>query len=327
MKITFISGIPLDYWGGGEKWQVNVANALVDRGHDVEMKTLIFRLGDKRKLPVIPLNPKIRVSKGYMHTVKDSDLTYVMYHPLSGLSFHIKSGKRIAGIHSGYYLHPSYMTVEHRLSAEGLRLFISSGISGLLEKRELAKFDAVHDLYDYYKIKHDRVYFIPNFVDGSVYKPTGEKNERFTVGYSGRKIGIKGYDRFLELKKTMGDEVKFTETNNIPEYDMPFFYSRCSVMIIPHRSIPKLMQRSTSVIESMMCGTPVICFGKAPEEKLTLPINFCENVAQMVDTVRRIKRSADYPALSNQCRVAAMALDKKPTIDKLEKMFEDVYKI
>jgi len=190
-------------------------------------------------------------------------------------------------------------------------------------KTELSKFKAIHTVTPVYPLKHNNVYFIPNFVDGNKYKPF-PKDDEFTVGYSSRKIWAKGWDIFLKLEELMED-IKFVVTDNIPEPEMPQFHSRNHVTVVPAR----VDTFGLVNVESMLCGTPVISSGLPTHKVLGLPIRYAyrlEEYIKEIDILRDLYEAGMYNSISEICRNSALKYDKSLIIDKLETMFEEVAK-
>jgi len=311
MKITFGHHLSLSYRGGGEKWITQLANELVRRGHEVSVKCLPFW----RKDNPIDLLPEIDYEEGYFHHL-DGDVVYITYNPLSWLNFRTKAPK-IGGIHSHCYWQP--------LAREyGLLPNLANVVNAATSKWELGRFDAIHTVTNVYPINHKNVYFIPNFVDGQLYSPLAPKNEEFTIGYASRKVWQKGYDVFLELQELL-DDVIFATTGNIPENNMPEFYSKNHVTLVPAR----VDTFGLVNVESLMCGTPVISSGLPTHRALGLPILYAHRVDQYVERIEELRNLFDvgaYDDLSNICRNSAMVYDKHKIIDHLENMFEEVSK-
>lgn len=323
MKIVFAHHLSLSYFGGGEKWVVQVANELANRGHEVEIRCLPVMLGKERQISP-RLSEKVKYEESYFHTIKDTDITYVTYHPLNWMNFRIKDGKKVAGIHSQCYWFPIRKNY-------GLLPNLANFVHKIVGNMELHKFDAVHTVYDAFPIDHESLYYIPNFADLEFYHPTLPKSDEFTVGFASRKIWWKGYDIYQRLKRRLTD-VFFLETNNVPEQEMPNFYSKNHLSLIPSRIAPmpsRIMQTSLAVLESHMCGTPCLCYGNQPLRENSLPIYFARSISEFTKVIYGLKDVYEndyrsYQNLSTLCRKSSLEFDKKATIDKIETMFEEL---
>lgn len=299
---------------------MNVANELSRRGHQVEIRCLPFTLDSKRKIRP-NLSPKVSYREGYFHTIRDSDLNYITYSPLNWLNFRVKKGKKIAGLHSWCYYYP----ISKRF---GLLPNVASLVHKFVGNMELNKFDAVHSLTNFFPIDHPNVYVIHNFSDGTVYRPCESKRKVFSVGFASRPIWQKGYDIFLKLKQKL-DDILFISAGDIPESEMPKFYSRNHLTLAPTRPInfpPRLMVDSMTVIESNLCGTPVLCYGDNPYDPIDLPITFAKFIPDFADKIMYLRDNYDsYQKLSVECRSSALkTFEKLVVVDQIERMFEEV---
>lgn len=311
MKISFGHHLSLTYRGGGEKWLTQLANELTCRGHDVTIRCLPFW---KRDNPV-DLLPEIDYKEGYFHSL-DGDINYLTYNPLSWINFKVK-GPKIGGIHSHCYWQPFAWRY-------GLLPNLANFVHMITKRWELERFDALHTVTPIYPLNVEKVYHIPNFVDGKHYSPKVPKSDEFTVGFSSRKVWQKGYDIFLELQELL-DDIKFVTTGNILEKKMPEFYSRNHVTVVPAR----VDTFGLVNVESLLCGTPVVSSGLPTHKALGLPILYAYNLDQYIEKIELLKGmfySGLYKDLSDTCRITALMYDKYIIIDQLENMFEEVSK-
>ena len=316
MHIAFCHHLSLKYGGGGEKWLAEIANELALRGHKVEVNCLPFTMGDtKSKVAAPVLLNDVEYNEGLFHNVKGADVTYVTYNPLNWLSFKT-SRPRIAGIHSHCYW-------QHLDAKYGMLPNLANFFNSIIGGKELARFDAIHTVTDIYPISHGRVFFVPDFVDSNVYKPTSEKREEFTVGFASRKVWQKGYDIFKQLQQMLKD-VAFVATENIAEALMPKFYSMNHLTIVPAR----VDTFGLTLVESLMCKTPVLSSGLETHKSLKLPISFAEGIKEYAGRILYFKRtykSAGYQKLVEAGRTSAMQkYDKEKVINRLEAMLEEV---
>lgn len=317
MKIAFGHHLSLAYMGGGEKWLLQLAEELSRRGHEVEIRSLPLTLPDGRKLP-IRLPEGVGYREGFFHDLTDADVSYVTYHPLNWLSFKTRR-PRIAGIHSHCYWQPLALRY-------GALPNLANLMNRLTSKRELGRFDAVHMVTDAYGVAHDRVYHIPNFVDSRFYHPSKPKADEFTVAYASRKVWQKGYDLFLKVSDRLRGRVRFVETRNTPEASMPEFYSSSHATIVPAR----VDTFGLTIVESMLCGTPVVSSGLPAHRALRLPISFASTPEGYEKEILRFKsiwEGDGYGELSENCRLQAMRYDKRRIVDRIEEMFFEVSRL
>jgi glycosyltransferase involved in cell wall biosynthesis len=303
MRIAFAHHLSLSYGAGGEKWVINTAKALAKK-HEVEVYALPFLLDGKPKL-----NPKeklegITYHEGFFHKIK-ADVTYVTYNPLSFLNFNIK-GPKIAGIHAEvYWQKPNLHYGKYPLVANIVNRFTSY--------MELRRFNAVHRLNSLYPINHTCVYTIPNFVDSTVYKPI-KKNSEFTVAYASRRVWQKGFDIFKQIQKRLDCRVKVS--GEVAEVDMPSFLSDAHVVLAPSR----VDTFGLSIVEALMCGTPVVTSPLASHFELGLPLKYANSPQDYLNEVNKLRKES-VDLLRDVCRLSAMRYDKTLVMDKLEAMF------
>jgi glycosyltransferase involved in cell wall biosynthesis len=297
--------LSLRYGAGGEKWVINTAKALRDRGHDVAVYALPFLLEGKGKI-----NPKthldgIPYKESYFHHVT-GEVNYITYHPLSKMSFRV-DGPKIAGFHSeAYWQQPNLRYGVYPLTANIVNRFVSYG--------ELRSFQAVHRLNCLYSINHPNVFTIPNYVDSEVYKPI-KKSDEFTVAYASRQVWQKGFDIFKKIERHLNCRVKIS--GNIAEQDMPKFLSDAHVVIAPSR----VDTFGLSLCEAMMCGTPVVTSPLTSHFALGLPLRYAVSPQDYLDEVNKLKHEPNFGLLSDVCRFSAMRFDKEYIMNSLEAMF------
>ena len=309
MKIDFGHHLSLTYQGGGEKWLTQLANELSLRGHEVSVYCLPFW----KKTRTVQLLPEVSYHEGYFHKLK-GDVAYITYNPLSWINFHTAAPK-VGGIHSNCYWQP--FALQYGLLANAANL-----VHMITKRWELKKFNAIHIVTPVYIIDAKNVYYIPNFVDSAVYHPTVDKNEEFTVCYCSRKVWQKGYDIYEAIKKELPD-VKFIESNNTPENEMPDLYSQSHVTVAPAR----VDTFGLTIIESLFCGTPVICSGLPAHKALSVPLTYAHTVEEYVKEILEHKSSHTYHTYdfyTTQCRVSALKYDKPHTIDEIEQMLINI---
>ncbi len=246
--------------GGGEREMCELANELAVRGHEVEVYSLPYMMGAKPKVDPRKVLEEVPYHEGWTHKI-ETDVAYTFYHPLSTLNFRVK-GKRIASFHSqAFFLRsvsPSY----------GLAPMAASYGTRLIGPMELRLFDAIHTHHPHPTIKHRKTYTIPGWVDTKVFRPTGPKNEEFTVLFSGRALWQKGWDIYVSLARRMRDlGIKFLYVGGAIKDDvihslgfqgslmaLSQIYNSSHVLMDPVRADTF----GRVAVESMACGTPVV---------------------------------------------------------------------
>jgi len=314
LHISFAHHLSLSYYSGGEKWLINTANELVKRGHDVEIYALPFLLDGKPKINPKTLLNDIPYTEGKHHKVK-ADVTYITYNPLSWLNFQT-SPPRIAGLHSETYWQSPHIRY-------GLLPNISNIVNRFTSYFELRRFQAVHAVSNVYPINHPKVFHIPNFVDSSKFKPCREKNNNFTVVYPSRKVWQKGWDIFSLIEKRAKTNVLVS--GMIPESELPSFYSQAHVTVVPAR----VDTFGLSIVESMMCETPVITSPLPVHKSLNLPLLYAKTVEDYLDGIERFRsvwceNRDGFNIFAQMCRQMSLRFDKNLIMTKLNNMFEEV---
>lgn len=309
MRLVFGHHLSLSYRGGGEKWLTQLANELTLRGHEVTIRALPIW---KRDNP-IELLPEIDYEEGYFHTL-NGDVNYLTYNPLSWVNFKVK-GPKIAGIHSHCYWQPFAWRY-------GLLPNLANFVHMITKRWELERYDAIHTVTPIYPLNVENHYYIPNFVDGEFYSPKVPKNDEFTVGYASRKVWQKGYDIFLQLQ-TILEGINFVETNNIPESEMPNFYAKNHVTVVPAR----VDTFGITGVESLMCRTPVVSSGLPTHRVLGLPMYYASTIDDYIEKIQYllgIYESEFYKVLTRDCRESALRFDKIAVVNQLEQMLYEV---
>lgn len=318
MRIAFCHHLSLSYGGGGEKWIVQLANELVKRGHTVTIYCLPFTMTGAMSFDFkSQLNTYIKYHESLFHFV-DADVAYITYHPLNWLSFFTKAPK-IGGMHSHAYWKP--LDVKY-----GLLPNLAIAVNALTSRWELAHFKIIHNILDEYPINHPNIKTIPNFVDESKYKLSGVKHTEFTVGFASRKNWQKGYDIWEELKVLLKNNgINTIETGNVPENEMPRFFSQCHVISVPAR----VDTFGITIIESIFCGSIPVTSSLVTHRALSLPLFYADTSESMLKRILEVKEMWDggiYVQYQNILLRQAEKFQKDKVINSLEKMFEEACK-
>lgn len=318
LRICFCHHLSLAYWGGGEKWIVAIAKELTKRGHDVEIYALPVLLEGRRKLDPRDVLDGIPYSEKVHHKVS-GDVVYVTYNPLSWLNFQT-SKPRIGGIHSEVFWVPPHVRY-------GFFPNLANTVNRFTGYFDLRHFDAIHTVTDALPIDHPKVYFIPDFVDTNLFKPTCNKKERFTVAFSSRRVWQKGYDLFQETVDLLEPEIpiKPSIAERIPEIEMPDFLSSSHVSLLPSR----VDTFGLSIVESSLCETPVITTPIPTHERLELPLTYGKSVADFRRAVLNFydlweHDREEFWRFAKECRRKALKFDKAKVVDQIARMFEEV---
>jgi len=316
INISFAHHLSLRYFGGGEKWLISTVKELAKKGHNIEIYSLPFLMGSKPKINKDQLHETLQdipYTESYHHNIK-SEVVYVTFHSLTFLNFRT-SKPRIAGLHSHTYWynpHPHY----------GFLPNLANITNRFTSYFDLRRYNAVHTVTNVYPINHPCVYYIPNYVDSSFYTPNGEKESLFTVAYASRKVWQKGWDIFQQIQKK--SNFNFLISGSIPEQEMPQFFSKAHVTVVPSR----VDTFGLTIVESMMCETPVITTPLETHRALNLPLFLAETPRDYIKTIKFISdqllNQNLYKLVCDLSRQSALQYDKKLIITKLENMFKEV---
>jgi glycosyltransferase involved in cell wall biosynthesis len=309
----------LSYYGGGEKWIINVAKELANRGHDVEVYALPFMLDGKPKINPRKALDDIPYCEAFRHTIK-ADVVYLTYNPMSWLNFQT-SKPRIAGIHTHAYWTPMHIRY-------GLKPNIANMAHKIAGDFELKRFNAVHMVTNAYSVNHPRVYYVPNFVDAQMYRPIKDKDDVFTIAYSSRMVWSKGWDTFQAVTNALSKQDRFkikVSQQKVGEENMPEFLSSSHMALLP--SVVDTF--GLSIVESLLCETPVITTPLVTHKQLGLPLIYDNSVSGFINKVRRIgslwsENREEYLASARLCRQEALKYDKSVVMEQLENMLMEV---
>jgi len=318
LQVRFCHHLSLSYWGGGEKWVVGIAKELVKRGCDVEIYALPLLLEGRRKINPRDVLDGIPYCEKMHHKVK-GDVVYVTYNPLSWLNFQTTT-PRIGGIHSEVYYVPPNLRY-------GLFPNLANITNKFMGDCELRHFDAIHTVTEACPINHPKVYFIPDFVDAGLFKPTREKDEDFAVAFSSRLVWQKGYDLFQQTMDLTRQEIpiRANVADGISGDEMPDFLSSNHISLLPSRADTF----GLSIVESCLCETPVITTPLPSHQLLGLPLAYGASTGDFKRLVLGYYHmwehdKEEFMELSKDCRVKALKFDKAVIVNKMLKMFEEV---
>jgi len=330
MRIAFYSHNSFRYGGGLEKQLRFISEALRKKGHNVKLYSLPISQ-DRKNLT----NISVSESSSWSHNI-DADVVYITYHPLS--SFLCKTScPSIAGIHTQVFF-------LKRVSLKyGLIPFASNIVYKMIGKKELQRFSAVHVNNKILAplVSHPNVYYVPNWVDGSVYKPY-PKDEDFTVAFVGRRLWQKGWDIFqkmIPLLKRENIRIKcvgkfdkmidgVTYTGFLSSEELARTYSSIHAVIYPTRADVF----GNVIVESLLCGTPVITTRLNTRKGLELPLIYTDDEKDILSRVLELKHlwlnyKTEFFERCDEYRSAAIKYDARVVIPKFESMLEEVAKL
>ena len=331
MKVAFCHYYSLSFGGGGERFLVEAATWLVDRGHDVSIYSVPFRRGS--------WNPALR---GFLYREApvhffSAGVTYFMYNPLVSHLFRQRS-PRIAGIHSplltGSLAGPTYAggSLADDVRNHGPFAAVMKHSSQTFRNKELSAFDAVHwpGATVPAAFPHRRLFAIPGWVNTRTFYPKVDKNKEFTVLFVGRHDYGKGFDRYLELSESLRN-LRFISTGESigrvvgvghpSDENLAALYSSSSVLVCPSRGDTVGMV----LLESLACGTPVLTTSIPAHTALGLPLVLADDTRGMARALDKLyhmwKADKDrYEQMVREGSAAAKRYDINNVLPKFERM-------
>jgi len=342
MRIAFASPVSISHYAGCEKWIVGTANALVKRGHEVDIYATPYT-------PRKNVNPKsvIQSNIGYFEDwafdlSDDYDVVYVVYTPLVWRVFKSRSPK-IAGLH--YHLcFPSELE-ERVLNNVNLALRYYNPISvltywsfKLFGKYDMRAFHGVHVPNNPFQLLlfHENIYFVPNWIDLSLYKPTRDKRDKFTILFVGRHDWEKGWFdynaicRILSRKERSIRCVSTGEGNEcveglgfLDDKELVNLYSESHLLVHPSKSD----MFGLVILEALACNTPVITTSISAHRALSLPLMYANTITEFVEKILEVYdlwRKGRYEELTSNLRAHVMKYDITRILPRIEDMFRNV---
>jgi len=332
LKIDILTHLSLSYFGGGEREMVDLGIAMRRRGHEVTIRSLPYTLNGVRRVRPEEVLEGLPYSESWVHRSR-ADLAYVFYHPFCGLNFHA-SGKKIAAFHS-------LVWVTKQRRGYGLVPRVAASLSRYTIPLELRAFDAVHvherRIESYLRRFSAKTWVIERPVDVETFKPTADKDDRFTILFAGRPVWQRGWDRFEELAERLGRRgIRFAfvggdaRNRNIQSYGFVLdrsrladIYSRAHLVVSPQR----VDGIGRCELEAMACGTPVITTSTSRSLESVALIRACpeELEDRSLELYESWKERNGYDELIKAARRdCTRAFSFESVMDRYEEMFRCV---
>jgi glycosyltransferase involved in cell wall biosynthesis len=332
LKIDLLTHLSLSYFAGGEREMVDLGIAMRKRGHDVTIRSLPYTLDGIRRVKPEEVLEGLPYVESWVHRSR-ADVAYVFYHPFCGVNFHV-SGKKIAAFHSLVWF-------TKRRKRYGLVPRLAASLSKYTIPLELQGYDAIHvhdrKIASHLRRFHAKTWVIEHAVDLDTFKPTSEKDDRFTILYAGRPVWQKGWDRFETLASKLSKRgIRFVfvggyaPSRSIQSYGFVLdksklaeIYSKAHLVLIPQR----VETLGRSELEAMACGTPVITTAKFGSlESIALIKTAPEDLElRSLELFESWKGRNGYDELAKAARRdCARAFSFKSVMDKYEQMFKSV---
>jgi glycosyltransferase involved in cell wall biosynthesis len=341
IKISLCHHYSITFYAGGEKMILKLAKNLSDIGHDVEIRSIpLYRKNiDLRKdLQGIPY------SESWVHFF-DTDVAYIVYAPMVS-NFFITRAPRIAGIHG--FIPASSLSSEEATNLTPIQFYKRYGLMFTLansyfkhfQKFDFSGFDAIHIINQSMKFEHNYVYYVPNYIDTSFYTTCKEKNEKFTVLFTGRHEWSKGWEEYRKtcwLLSELGYNFRFLCTGEgdkiieglgfVEEEDLPKLYSEAHVTLYP----AKIDTFGLVIIESLACGTPVVTTPILAHRGLGLPLHYADCPIDFAKNIIEIYyqwkyKNGEYMKEKEKFQAMVKKYDKINVFPKFVNMIENIYR-
>ena len=187
------------------------------------------------------------------------------------------------------------------------------------------------ELYTLARSNHSKVYYVPNGVDTSLFKPKNRiPKGNLIIGYVGKRDNIKGYNSIIiNISKYERGIILKTNTNRwnkaTPHIEMPDFYNSIDVYIVA-----SLAEGTPNpALEAAACGKPIIStkVGNMPEfiehGKNGFLVN--RNINDFVNKIKQLKSNPDKCLeMGKNARKQAEKWDWKIQSENYRKMFKEV---
>jgi len=345
MKIALVTPISLHSFGGAERKLIEAADMLAEKNYDVNLYALPY-MHPEGKVKKTSIFPSERINAKYYeakHHKIQANVAYVVYTPLIWRRFKI-SCPIIAGLHSPllFVSRNSLSTFTNPLLTiqryKSLKYMASFWLSRFIKTVDLARFNAVRTLNSALKIKHRRVYCIPDWVNSKVFRPRiTSKNDVFTVFFSGRHHWEKGFDMFLKIAailKERGFKIRFICTREgmrfvegtgfLNDNKLAETYSSSHLVIYPSR----MDTFGGVILEAAACGTPVITT-PLPAHQLNLPLLYADKISDYIRATVAIynmwkQQMGLYEKLARIQYEQALKYDVEKVFPKFELMLKQV---
>jgi glycosyltransferase involved in cell wall biosynthesis len=343
MKVALCHHYSLTFHGGGERFLIDTAKQLIKRGHKATIYALPF---GSRPINLENELQGIGYHEGFIHNVSDVDVAYFIYAPLVRNLF-LGKFPRIGALHAFVFLdelqHAEIRSMS-RLSfikEFGLSRFVSNFYFARLEKRKLGGFNAIHvinsealKLFDLTK----RVYYVPNWIDTSRFKPIEEKAERFTVLFTGRRA--KGFSTFVKIADLLRKEgmdfiaigPDLESVGNVKSLgfiidveELIRLYSRVHALVYTS----KIDAFPLTLLEAAACKIPIVALSTRAIKGLDLPLFYAASAEEFAKAIEELRdlwqtRNDKYIKLAEGMRTETRKYDVNTVFPKFVDMLKEV---
>lgn len=276
MKILIYSPYSIKFGGGGERWIIEVAKRLMDRGHDIKIVTTTFGTRELQdtfhtdlkklkqsvewiELPYykLPLGILLLPPKAFRELLKIANSVDIVYfnniftlQEVMMLIVKVITKKRVINMYQAPIVYTSFLSRVYR---------------NTISRNVVRYFDANHVLNN-----HDRqilerwgiknIYQIPNGVDIEKFRPpAGEKDSsKFTVLFVGRLNYHKGFDILLEAIKIVNQDSNLSSGIHFIIAGSGEMQSKITKLEEEHENIKYLGQVSHEKLPEIYAGGDIL---------------------------------------------------------------------
>jgi len=342
MNVALCHHYSLTFYGGGERFLIDVANQLMKRGHKVVIYALPF---GRRRINLDRLLQGIEYHENLIHHIHDVDVAYFVYAPFVH-KFFVGKFPRVGALHAFVFLnelqHDEIRTMSHVdfIKEFGFSRFISNLYFDRFDKRELSGFDAIHVINREAQALINgkkRVYYVPNWIDTSRFQPVREKETRFSVLFVGRRT--KGFSTFVEIAHLLRNkEIDFIaigpdleDTENVKNLglitdvkELIELYSRVHFLVYTS----KIDVFPLTLLEAAACKIPIVALPTKAIQGLNLPLFYATSVNEFAKVICELENAwqtrEDYAKLAESMRTGAMQYDLNTIFPKFLDMLKEV---
>lgn len=322
MKVVLRHYAPLEMRGGAEKYCELLANHLAKRGHEVSVEvTPMWREGSVFHKVEHEAWAYI-VAAG--RDASPADVCYLT-SPLGRLVTRVTCGRVIAGTWTAA-MFKVRGSIGRLIANRALMPLASAAAFKALGPWIMARLDAVHIENPYYwPLRHPRKYYVPHSADVSLFRRTAERRRIFTVFFVGRRSWDKGFDVYQRATRGFArlDEGR---QGWLTDAELVDAYSRAHVVIAPSR----FDTFGATVLESLLCGTPVITSPLPEHLALDMPAMYAESARTIRLRLLEMRQVWERSEAEFESRYASglrervLHFDSAVQLPRFEKMLEDV---
>ena len=326
-RVVLCPHISLEYYRGGEKWVVALANRLVEEGINVAVRALPYLPDGQSRVDVEEvLDERVSYREAWRHDVSGFDSAYVFYTPFSNLFF-TGDTFSIAGIHSWVYVTDRLYERHYGAVPTAVKLLYR-----LFGERDLQRFDVVHTVTPAFDSPHPRTVHVPNFVDTGQFSPDrAPLGEEFTVLVTAAHILEKGWDLAREVASRLPEDAQLVATGTsddpnvkdlgfLDEDELAEAYASAHVVLHPAR----VDTDSMVINEACASGTPVVTTPLATHVRENEAVLHAETPGEMVGAIRLLHREWERNrGYASRCRLARSE-GKKHSVERIYPRLEQL---